>query len=235
MLLSREEIEEAVGRNYLGISEFHPNGLSPASYDARVGNRGFSSSSKEKIRIDEKGTFIIRAGDFAVITSLEGFKLPLDIAGLIGIRSKYARKGIVLLTGPQIDPGFCGVLVIGLFNSSPRDVVLAHGEPLLTISFVKLHQPAKRGYTGPYQDQDDIPAADLQWLVETEGMSIALITQKLGELASSVKAMEASIEDWKHTVDDWKRTVDRSIDRLQWLVGLAIGFLSLVVVLSRVL
>jgi deoxycytidine triphosphate deaminase len=75
------------------------------------------------------------------VTTHENLHLPHDIAGHIGVKSYYTRKGIVILSGLQIDPGFEGVLVIGMYNASPsgslQDIEGQRDEP-----------PVKEGITG---------------------------------------------------------------------------------------
>jgi dCTP deaminase len=222
LLMNKEAILEVIRSQRLKITDFKPEDLGPASYDAHFGRRAFSSSGKTKIKVDDKGSFILEPGDFGVVTTLEKFELPLDIAAQIGIRSHYARKGIIHLSGPQIDPGFRGVLVVGLFNASSRSIIFPYKEPFVTLEFVKLLEPAKEGYKGPYQDQEDIPTADMEWLAETTGMSFAQVITTLGTLNSSVTILNGTVQSLKD-----------SMTRMQWLVGIALVAIGILVGISR--
>jgi dCTP deaminase len=223
-LLNREQLTKYVADGTLKLDGFDPKNLNPASYDAGLGRRAFLSSSNTKLNVEAKGIMTLEPGDFAVVTTFEKFVFPLNIAGTIGIRSHYARKGIIQLSGPQIDPGFRGVLVIGLFNASPRSVVIPFKEPFLTISFFQLVEPAKEGYQGEYQDQEDVPTADIEWLAETRGMSFGQIITTLQTLNSSVAGLDKSVED-----------LDKSIGRMQWIVGIALTAIAAIVAVAALL
>jgi len=50
--------------------------------------------------------FVLEPGDFAYVTSRERIVLPMDIAGNIGIKNRFAKQGLLILTGLLIDPGY---------------------------------------------------------------------------------------------------------------------------------
>lgn len=199
-MISKNMIKKLLDSGKLKIENFNPQYLESASYDATLGKRGFLSSEKKKINIDEVGSLILKAGDFAVVTTHERLEMPLDIAGHMGIRSHYTRKGIIPLTGPQIDPGFKGYLIVGLFNASPRDIIIPYKQPFLTMDFIQLTEPATIGYQGIYQNQEDIPVADIEWLAETKGMSFAQVINELHALTINVKSLSESVTRFKNWV-----------------------------------
>ena len=120
MLMTDGEIRGAMASGGLRIDNFSEKSLQPASYDMRVGSRLRSSISSDEAEVDlsRKGSAVLKPGVFALVTTHENVVLSDTIAGHIGVKSYYTRKGIVMLTGLQIDPGFEGVLVIGLYNAS---------------------------------------------------------------------------------------------------------------------
>lgn len=72
------------------------------------------------------GYLSIERGDFAVVTVREEIALGPQHAGRFGLRSKYARKGLIATMGPQIDPGFHGRLILGLTNLTPKAITVPH-------------------------------------------------------------------------------------------------------------
>jgi hypothetical protein len=100
-------------------------------------------------------------GSTAVIYPREKIRLSNKLAARYGLRSKFARKGLILLSGPQIDPGFEGALSVTVFNGGTDDVRLDHMEEFSTIEFVQLSSPASRGYSGAYQGQKPLAAEDI--------------------------------------------------------------------------
>jgi len=72
------------------------------------------------------GYLSLEPGDFAVVTVREEIALGPLHAGRFGLRSKYARKGLIATTGPQIDPGFHGRLILGFTNLTPKAITVPH-------------------------------------------------------------------------------------------------------------
>lgn len=200
MLLTDGQIREAMAQGKLQIENFSEDSLQPASYDMRLGEEGITSSHREKVNPAAKGLFIIPAGDFALVTTHERVKLTSRVAGHIGLRSHFARKGLVLLSGPQIDPGFGGVLVLGLSNLSPTDAVLPYKEKFCTVEFYELSEEAKEPYRGEYQGQEAISGRDLEILVEAQGMTFGQVITTLNALAADVKALTESVNFLKWAI-----------------------------------
>lgn len=133
-LLPDHEIRRRVLEGTLVIDPFEDANLSPAGYDARLG---------ESIKLGP--------GRRCLTYTLERFELPLDLAGLIHLRSSLAREGLVA-SFALVDPGFRGHLTLPLFNAGSEVVEIEAGERIVQISFCKLESPAFRGYSGRYQD-----------------------------------------------------------------------------------
>jgi dCTP deaminase len=141
MLMTDGEIKAAMKLGKLRIDNFSESSLEAASYDMCFGARLLVSSNEAEIDLAQTTSATLKPGEFALVTTHENLHLPHDIAGHIGVKSYYTRKGIVILSGLQIDPGFEGVLVIGMYNASPsgslQDIEGQRDEP-----------PVKEGITG---------------------------------------------------------------------------------------
>ncbi|MBA7478865.1 dCTP deaminase, dUMP-forming [subsurface metagenome] len=193
MLMTDKMIRSAMQEGDLQIRDFFDSCLYPASYDARLGEESITSSIREKVNPAKKGLLTIPAGDFALVTTHESFELSASVAGHIGLRSHYSKKGLSILSGPQIDPGFKGVLVVGLSNLSPRDITIPYKERFCTLEFYKLAEPASEPYHGEYQGQTGISPQDLENLVEAQGMTFGQVIKLLGELSLNVKSLSDSV------------------------------------------
>lgn len=209
MILTDRKIKEARETGPLTIDPFDERCLSPASYDLRVGTEAFSSTRREKIDLKEKGLLIIEPGDFILVSTLETLRLSRKHAGRIGIRSHFTRRGIIPLTGPQVDPGWDGPLHIGLYNASPNDVVFPFQEPFCTIEFHELYEPAEKGYTGPFQGQSGISAQEMEDLIGAKGMTFAEVLKVLGGLGADVKALTNTVKI------------------TQWMTGIGLAVISI--------
>src|ERR687883_881372 len=161
-LMTDTEIRAAITSGAIAIGPLGDEQLQPASYDLRLGDRAIVSKSVdiEKLRervesgsvpeidVARKRSLAIPAGAFALVVTKERVKLSAEYAGHLGVRSYFARKGLLLLAGLQVDPGFDGHLVLGLANLSPRAMHISYEEPLATLELHHLARAAATTYGG---------------------------------------------------------------------------------------
>jgi dCTP deaminase len=156
MTLVDEEIKKALNDEEIEISDFSEKCLQPASYDLRVGEEGFTLSAGRVINIQSEGLLEIHPGDFGLVMMHEKLRLPANMLGRFGIRSAYARMGLLATCGPQVDPGFKGKLIIGIVNFSSQSIKLRYLTPFCTLELQRLGRSASAPYAGPYQGQEHL-------------------------------------------------------------------------------
>ncbi|MCX6668132.1 MAG: dCTP deaminase [Euryarchaeota archaeon] len=210
LIITDGEIKEAIKNKEIFLEPFSEDSLQPASYDMRLGDTAIISKTitieklqkqveneeVKEINVKDKGTIIIPPGAFALLTTLEKIGLTKRYAGHIGMRSYYTRKGLVLLSGIQIDPGFEGHLVLGACNLSPRSLELSYADPICTIEILKLNKEASKAYSSDamkQQKEGKIPRADKDYLRTIETMSISDLTTALTTLSRNVDALRKNI------------------------------------------
>jgi len=199
-MLTDAEIRTAISDGLMGIDPLDDALLLGASYDMRVGAEAYVSGSDEVVDISNKGLVIVDPGEFAMITTLERIRCGPQVAGQIGLMSDFARQGLVLLSGPQIDPGFEGIWIVRVTNLAPRRVTLPYKAPFLTVQLFKLAEPVEHPYTGSRQGQTGLRPKDLHELHDPEsptlgGMvkSLASLAKDVGDLKSAVKWMGVAV------------------------------------------
>lgn len=189
MLLKDKEIQDVIESGGLGITPFDPERLQGASYDLSLGGEALVSGHERKVILASgSGQMLhLEAGDFALVLTKETVKFPDDMAGVIGMRSSLARKGLMLLAGMQIDPGFEGHLRFGLYNASPRRITLDYDDELCMIEFHKLNGPVDRPAARNVDlIEGRIPESDRDFLMSLE-------TTSLSDLASNVKTLSTNV------------------------------------------
>jgi len=132
------------------------------------------------------------------VLSLERIRLPLEISGRFGIRSAIARKGINAFGGVQLDPGFRGRLTMNLLNVGPEAVTLTLYEPIFTVEFARLEEEAEFAYSGPYQDQDDFPAEQYNYILSARTTSLA----EIPTFRRDIRRLNALIEELEERMGD---------------------------------
>lgn len=199
-VLSGDIIKRLVKEKKLFIEPFHESEVQPASYDLRLGHKSLISPKG-----DERGRAIdlqkekdqilnILPGQFVAVLTEEKLSLPNNICGRFGLKSFWARKGLMAFGGIQVDPGFKGRLAISLFNVGPENIEIKYGEPLFTIEFTKLEQPTSMPYKGDYQNQEDFPAEQYDFIISAHTVSLA----EIPDLRNQVKEINKRLE----VVDD---------------------------------
>lgn len=90
--------------------------------------------------------------------SLEYFKIPKKVLGLVYGKSTYARAGILVNVTP-LEPEWSGFLTISISNVSKNTVVLYPGQGIAQVIFFESDRPPFFSYkdlNGKYNEQKDI-------------------------------------------------------------------------------
>ncbi len=220
MLMTDGEIKESLAAaDGLRIRNFAEASLQAASYDMRIGSKLLISSIETEIDLSARLSATLAPGAFALVTTHEEVDLPDTVAGHIGVKSYYTRKGLVMLAGLQIDPGFEGVLVIGLYNASPRGLTLEYLAPFCTVEFHRLARPAQTPFKGgPEQKQGQIPRADKDYLRLLETQSLSEMSESLRKLTVDVGSLTGDTKSLAH-----------SMKGMQWTIGIGLGLITVLV------
>lgn len=143
-LLNSGDIADYVAATGM-IHPFHVDNdkRKPASYEVDLLGRcvSFSGDRREDVLITEVGRgdeFILRRNEIAFVQLEPRFRLPEYIALRFNLRITNVYRGLLLGTGPLVDPGFEGHLWIPLHNLTANDYVLRGGEGLVWMEFTKL-------------------------------------------------------------------------------------------------
>ena len=200
MILAAQEIINLYRSGQLLIAPFEESQVESASYDLRVGEEGITTSAKRKTNIREVGFLLVQPGDFAVIITLEELRLGPQYAARFGLRSKYARKGLIATTGLQVDPGYHGRLIVGLTNLTPRSISLPYKDDILSIEFHRLEEATTRPYSGPYQDRMSLQSEDIEAVVESEGLALSEVITTLRSLSQNVGTLVSEMNFLKWAI-----------------------------------
>jgi deoxycytidine triphosphate deaminase len=106
-----------------------------------------SQSNQSEILNKRKGIetdeFTLKKNSIAFVTLQPMFRLPDYIAIRFNLKITHVYRGLLLGTGPLVDPGFTGRLSIPLHNLTNNDYTFSVAEDLIWMEFTKL-SPNKR-------------------------------------------------------------------------------------------
>lgn len=106
-----------------------------------------SNKYMKHIKVQPGEPFVLHPGEFALASTLEFIKVPLDIAARLEGRSTWGRLGLLVhATAGFVDPGFEGALTFELANISNVPLPLYPGVRISQICFF-LSQTTKLSYT----------------------------------------------------------------------------------------
>jgi hypothetical protein len=115
--------------------------LKPASYE--IGFNGDAywwdlTGPRKHQRIDGDTPLHVRKNSIVYISPNAKFALPDFIAIRFNLRINLVHRGLLLGTGPLVDPGFEGRLLIPLHNLTSEDIEIDPKEGFIWIEFTKI-------------------------------------------------------------------------------------------------
>ncbi len=93
---------------------------------------------------------VLESGTFALVTTVESWRLPPYIAVLTQGKSSYTRMGLIYQV-TAYDPGWAGVPTFSIHNPTPFHVKLFIGEGICQSLIFHTDQTPESLYTGKYQ------------------------------------------------------------------------------------
>jgi len=202
--LTGRQIKNLVASRELVIYPFDEQQIQPASVDLKVHHKLLASPLGENqlgrvvdLR-DEVDGYKIAPGQMVGILSFELLEIPINLSGRFGIRSFFARKGLNPFGGIQLDPGFKGRLTLNLLNVGPEPIAIKYKDPIFSIEINRLEEDAEKPYNGPYQNQDDFPADQHNYILNARTTSLA----EIPTLRKQVSILNGLLEELEDRIPD---------------------------------
>jgi deoxycytidine triphosphate deaminase len=157
MILAQEKIRKLVAQQKL-IENYDEKSLTGAGYDLRVGKfyrisgEPFLGIKERKLpQVSEEKTDQIKIApqEYILIETIEKVHMPKDLIARVLNRSTLFRCGCTLITA-LVDPGYYGILTIGLKNLSNQTFTLEKGARIGQIVFETIDGETTT-YEGRYQ------------------------------------------------------------------------------------
>ncbi len=147
-LLSSEHIKAYVretGMIHPFVDDPNRGALKSASYEVRPGGQFiYWDEEGRKIvqEIKKDGTFTLKANSISFVQIDTEFRLPQYIAVRFNLRITHVHRGLLLGTGPLVDPGFHGNLLVPLHNLTSDEYTIRGDEGLIWMEFTKTSHKA---------------------------------------------------------------------------------------------
>jgi len=226
-VLNGDQILERLEQREPGPEIFLPESwrrdqIRSAGYDLRVDGDVRAMNKKIFPNGRHVGEFLyLEPGDSAFVLSRERFIMPWDLAGNLGLRFRFAREGLSVLTGLLVDPGY-GLVPDGdewkregaalhffLVNIGAEKISIRLGEEgdgVLSMQFLETKPTEQRKKVSA---PDDVaPAAALGVYREIGILEKRMKKEKqktqnrLGELKSEVESLRAIVETTRSATEN---------------------------------
>jgi deoxycytidine triphosphate deaminase len=124
--------------------------LKTASYETQAGGTLIHYDEngrivRKKLDTAKHGSICLPANSITFVSTRDRFFLPNYIALRFNLRIKHVHRGILLGTGPIVDPGYNKEILIPLHNLTDTEYYISSDEGLIWIEFTKTSAEYKIG------------------------------------------------------------------------------------------
>ena len=206
--------------------------LDPATYAMKFLGRLHWWEDKDDERIPQEAEVMegkpirLQANSITYLQTKEEFRLPQYVAARFNLHIEHVHRGILLGTGPLVDPGFVGPILIPLHNLTDKPYDLMGGEKLLWIEFTKLTSHAH--WRRPHACRDTSPPPDLITFSSVKGLSAKEYFDKSQVSGMGVvSAFKGALERAQSDASSSERAVKQAKKSVQTLSLIGIATLAI--------
>lgn len=229
-LLNSADIFQYVAKTGM-IYPFDVSKLSGASYEVAIRGKVIwwdeeKKEQCEKELLKPEDSFELKPNSIAFVTLEPMFRIPDYIALRFNLKIVHVYKGLLLGTGPLVDPGFVGKLSIPLHNLTANTYKFKAGDGIIQMEFTKLS--GNNGWTTTKRNRDWLykkkwikPGRTVGEYLERslEGINNKIVRSSIpnelqkirSEIPQKVEALEADFELFKQGTEEAYEKVKREI------------------------
>ncbi|WP_419174443.1 dCTP deaminase domain-containing protein [Desulfosediminicola sp.] len=145
-LLNAADIADYVAQTGM-IYPFDHKRLGPASYEMVLGGETLywdeTKNQCGESNLGKNAPLVLKKNSITYVSVRETFRLPHYIAVRFNLRVGHVHRGLLLGTGPLVDPGFQGNLMIPIHNLTDNEYIIHEGKDLISVEFTKVSRNEK--------------------------------------------------------------------------------------------
>ena len=139
-LLNSSDIHEYATSTGM-IAPYDKEYLKSSSYEVQLGNEVIywdEDNEKKHLYLEENEEVTLKPNSLIFFKTKQTFRLPDYIAVRFNLRITNVHRGLLLGTGPLVDPGFEGHILIPIHNLTTNSYSFKAGESLIWVEFTKV-------------------------------------------------------------------------------------------------
>jgi len=189
------------------IFQFDEKFLKGATYEVGISGDAFSwngdgTKNILPVQNSKQNEVILAPNSITFVETDVEFRLPNYIAVRFNLHIKLVHRGLLLGTGPIVDPGFRGKLLIPLHNLTSSPYTIASGEKIVWIEFSKtlFGQTSKKDGYELEKDDFRVFPKNKRWLSAAEYLQKANggnpIVSSISGFISKTDKKVTSTQNW---------------------------------------
>ncbi|PIW31020.1 MAG: hypothetical protein COW30_00950 [Rhodospirillales bacterium CG15_BIG_FIL_POST_REV_8_21_14_020_66_15] len=123
------------------VYPYSPDLMKSSSYEAEIGDTAIywdQQGTKKTVDLSGGKEVTLQPNSLVYFETKQEFRLPDYIAIRFNLRITNVHRGLLLGTGPLVDPGFCGKLLIPIHNLTNVPYKFKGGEKFIWVEFTKI-------------------------------------------------------------------------------------------------
>lgn len=233
-LLNSADIYDYVEKTGM-IYPFNQNYLKPASYGVPLGGEFVYWENMDKIvegrfeNIVERDSenervFVLKKNSIVYLGLAPEFRFPSYIAARFNLKIKHIYQGLLLGTGPLIDPGFQGRIYVPLHNLTNNEYKIQIDKPLIWMEFTKLSSNISwnKNYQANKERVGEYVPFDPEKIKQKNKLKDYLKDANHGPVLSTIQAIQNDIDTGLKKSEDLQKKADSATASFNRAVIIAI-------------
>lgn len=207
-LLSAEHIDKYI-RTLGLISPYYKGGgrksrLKKASYEGRIGKKAYKfdndTDELKPILIPDE-PLKVPANSIVFVECDLDFRLPRYIGLRFNLQIRHVHRGLLLGTGPLVDPGYWGKLCIPLHNLTNEEYDIPIQEGLIWVEFTKTTSDSKQGRVTLTEGEEHSEHWDIEAFIRKAAKPLVEGKPNIGIRSSIPKMVSAATAEAHSAVE----------------------------------
>lgn len=195
------------------IRDGDPSCAEGIKYDFRLSARVLKASfgipvDLSNLSVAERTAQFVEPGEMVFILSEEKLKLPLTMFAELSPKRKLSHRGVIVMGGFCIDPGYEGRLLIGLYNFSSSRFPLQPGKKVIAATFYELEGDENGKFQKPEASVLDFPDELVTVMQSYKPLAVQSIADGVSKLQNELDLLRKEIR----SQDEWYRRFQSSLE-----------------------
>ena len=198
-----------------------PKAIDNIKYDLRLGEQALKASiglpkAIEQMQDAERW---IDPGEVVFVMTQEELHLPPNMIAMLSPKRSITHRGITVLGGFAIDPGYSGRLWFGLHNFSSSRYALRSGTKLIACLFYELDEEEANKYKcNPSEAVTEFPDELIELVKNYQPIELKAIHEELSATKAELVLLRSAFGDDKTWKDNFQRGLDEHNKQLGTLI-----------------